>query len=155
MGREIQTASPKLAPVGRRGAPDEDFPAAGPAQPAADGYADRLMKLIPGEVIGVYLSMITLLKHSSDPVAPQVPWAVFAFGVAATFFYLRVTLKVRNRRQLALSVVSFCIWAFTLGEPFTQLAWYNGTYAGLLLIAFTFVAPQVPMDDGPPKSAEA
>ncbi len=143
MGREIRTAAAP-APTGRRGGLDEDFP---PAKVAADGYSDRLMKLIPGEVIGVYLSMVTLLKHSSDPIAPIVPWLVFAFGVAATVFYLRVTLKISNRRQVVLSVGSFCVWAFTIGEPFSQLAWYNGTYAGLLLIAFTFLAPKVPMRD--------
>lgn len=149
MGREITLPAPASSDVRRRGGPDEDFPPATP--PSGDGYADRLMKLIPGEVIGVYLSMITLLKHSADPVASGVPWAVFVFGAAATLFYLRITLKVRNRRQLALSVGSFCVWAFTLGEPFSQLAWYNGTYAGLLLIAFTFIAPQVPLHPATPK----
>lgn len=148
MGREIIPPAPAMPEVRRRGGPDEDFPLAAAAA-GADGYSDRLMKLIPGEVIGVYLSMITLLKHSADPVATAVPWAVFGFGAAATLFYLRVTLKVRNRRQLALSVASFCIWAFTLGEPFTELSWYNGTYAGLLLIAFTFIAPQVPLQAAP------
>jgi hypothetical protein len=74
-----------------------------------------------------------------------VPWLVFGFGAAATFFYLRVTLKVMDPRQLALSVTAFGVWAFTIGEPFSQYNWYNGTYAGLLLIAYTFVAPQVPV----------
>jgi hypothetical protein len=142
MGRSIVTAAATVPKVATRGGPDQDF--APPARPV-DGYADRLVKLIPTEVIGVYFSMVTLLRHSKDTVAEAVPWLVFGFGAMATLFYLRVTLKVLDPRQLSLSVVAFCVWAFTIGEPFSRYDWYNGTYAGLLLIAYTFVAPQVPM----------
>jgi hypothetical protein len=142
MGRAIQTAATSIPGVARRAGPDDTLVG---AAPAADEYSDRLIKLIPAEVISVYFSMVTLLKSSKDDVADLVPWLVFAFGALATLFYLRVTLKVLNPRQLALSVVAFCVWAFTIGEPFSRFAWYNGTYAGLLLLAYTFVAPQIPM----------
>lgn len=142
MGRAIRTTATSIPGVARRAGPDDGFAS---AAPAADEYSDRLIKLIPAEVIGVYFSMVTLLKSSKDDVADFVPWLVFAFGALATLFYLRVTLKVLNVRQLTLSVVAFCVWAFTIGEPFSRFAWYNGTYAGLLLLAYTFVAPQVPM----------
>lgn len=143
MGRAIRTAVVSTQNVSRRAGPDDDFAA---AAPVADSYSDRLIKLIPAEVISVYFSMVTLLKSSKDDVAELVPWLVFGFGALATLFYLRVTLKVLNSRQLALSVIAFCVWAFTIGEPFSQFAWYNGTYAGLLLMAYTFVAPQIPME---------
>jgi hypothetical protein len=144
MARSIQTAS---APAPKRRAGPDDEPA--PVARGGDDYSERLMKLIPTEVIGVYFSMVTLLKHSKDEVAEVVPWLVFAFGAAATWFYLRVPLKVLDRRQLTLSVIAFCVWAFTIGEPFSRLPWYNGTYAGLLLIAYTFIAPQVPVGRPP------
>ena len=143
MGRAIQTSTANAAQPARRGGPDDSF---APVTVAADGYSDRLMKLIPTEIIGVYFSMVTLLKSSKDEVADLVPWLVFAFGALATWFYLRVTLKVHNKRQLTLSVVAFGVWAFTIGEPFSRFDWYNATYAGLLLIAYTFVAPQIPID---------
>lgn len=143
MTRAIQTAPASIPKTSRRAGPDDDFT---PAASVVDDYSDRLIKLIPAEVIGVYFSMVTLLKSSKDDVANLVPWLVFAFGALATLFYLRVTLKVLNARQLTLSVIAFCVWAFTIGEPFSQLAWYNGTYAGLMLIAYTFMAPQVPME---------
>lgn len=142
MGRSIVAATPITPDVATRSGPGEDF---APPRTPVDGYSERLIKLVPTEVIGVYFSMITLLKSSSDQVAALVPWLVFGFGAAATLFYLRVTLKVLDQRQLALSVIAFCVWAFTIGEPFSQYGWYNGTYAGLLLIAYTFVAPQVPV----------
>lgn len=144
MGRQIVTATATANQVGTRAGPDQDVKAA----PAAggDNYSDKLLKLIPGEVIGVYLSMVTILKHSKDEVAPFVPWLVFVFGIAATWFYLRVTLKVEHTRQLMLSVLSFCVWAFTIGVPFDQQPWYNGTYAGLMLVAFTFIAPKIPLE---------
>ncbi len=142
MPRSIQAAATVNSGVATRAGPGDDFK---PAANAADGYSDRLIKLVPTEVIGVYFSMVTLLKHSKDAVAEMVPWLVFGFGALATWFYLRVTLKVLDSRQLALSVAAFAVWAFTIGEPFSRYAWYNGTYAGLLLIAYTFVAPQIPV----------
>lgn len=146
MGRQIVTAAPTAkANAGTRAGPGDDFKPA-PVATATDDYSDKLLKLIPGEVIGVYLSMVTILKHSRDEIADVVPWVVFGFGILATWFYLRVTLGVKQLRQLLISTASFCVWAFTIGAPFDQQPWYNGTYAGLLLVAFTFLAPKIPLD---------
>jgi hypothetical protein len=143
MGRAIIPPSTVAPAVATRSGPGEDF---APAPAAGDSYSQRLIKLIPTEVIGVYLSMLALLGGAgAEPRPVLVSWVVFAFGVFATWFYLRVTLKVLDRRQLALSVTAFCIWAFSIGEPFSRLDWYDPTYAGLLMIAYTFIAPQIPM----------
>ncbi len=143
MPRSIVNTKSRSATASTRGGPGEfAAPEAG-----VDDYADRLLKLIPGEVITVYLAMITILKNSSDEVAAIVPWLVVVFGVAATWFYLRVTLKVTNIRQLLVTCVAFLVWAFTIGPPFDTLDWYNGTYAGLLLAAYTFIAPKIPLGD--------
>ena len=141
MTRAIVTSPPPAAAPGTRGFSDDFAPPAA----EADDYADKVLKLIPGEVITVYLSMMAILGNSAPPNPALVPWLVFAFGVFATWFYLRVPLKVTNRRQILVTVGAFCVWAFTLGPPFDDLAWYKGTYAGLLLAAYTFIAPHIPM----------
>ena len=99
-----------------------------------------LLKLIPAEVIGVYLAMQSILSNAQE-ISRFTPLVVFLFGVFATYFYLRFTLKVSNARQLLLSVGAFCVWAYSMSSP-EQLSWYNGTYAGLLLVAYTFIAPK-------------
>ncbi len=147
MGRSIITSAPK-ATVASRSAPGRE-----PQETSSvDSYSEALLKLIPAEVIGVYLAMQSILINSepkSDWVAILV---VFLFGIFATYFYLRVSLKVTNKLQLGLSVGAFCVWAYSmLPQNFNSMLpdgyiIYNGTYAGLLLIAYTFIAPKIPLD---------
>lgn len=139
----VDRAAPRAASEGMRGVPDGEFTA--PTADEVDTYADKLLKLIPAEVIGVYLAMTSILDGATSVHAP-VPWLVFLFGVFATWFYLRFTLKVTETRQLLLTSFAFVVWAFTIGGPFESLDWYRdagGTYAGLLLAAYTFMAPQI------------
>jgi len=139
MGRSIINTAPAPT-VAARGGPGSD------PQPAAavDGYGDALLKLIPAEVIGVYLAMQSILTNAK----PEPHWVaflvVFMFGVFATYFYLRVSLKVSNKLQLLLSVGAFCVWAYSMVPQ--DYFWHNGTYAGLLLIGYTFIAPKISLD---------
>lgn len=140
MGRSIVTAAPAPT-VSARGGPGSDMQSA----PAADGYGEALLKLIPAEVISVYLAMQSILANSRPEQENNVAFTVVVlFGIFATFFYLRVTLQVKNKIQLLLSVGAFCVWAYSL-VPESHY-WYNGTYAGLLLLAYTFIAPKIPLD---------
>lgn len=141
MGRSIVTAAAAEGSVKARGGPGS---AATPAT-ASDDYSDKLLKLIPAEVIGIYLSMTTILNNAQDVSEYTAP-LVFLFGVFATYFYLRFTLKVTNLIQLLVSVGAFCVWAYSMSSE-EQLSWYNGTYAGLLLVAYTFIAPKIPMGE--------
>ena len=139
MGRSIITSVP-AADVSARGGPRSETQTA----PAIDDYSDVMMKLIPAEVIGVYLAMQSILINAT----PKPHWVafliVFMFGVFATYFYLRFSLKVTNKMQLGLSVGAFCVWAYSMVPQDYIL--HNGTYAGLLLIAYTFIAPKIPLD---------
>jgi hypothetical protein len=147
MGRSIITTAPK-ATVSARSAPGREPQ----EEPAVDGYSEALLKLIPAEVIGVYLAMQSILVNSEPKPGWEAILVVFMFGMFATYFYLRVSLKVTNNLQLALSVGAFCVWAYSmLPQDFNSMlppgySIYNGTYAGLLLIAYTFIAPKIPLD---------
>jgi hypothetical protein len=139
MGRSIIKAVP-VATVASRAGPGSEIQAV----PETDGYSDALMKLIPAEVIGVYLAMQSILINAT----PKPDWiaflVVFMFGIFATYFYLRVSLKVTSKLQLGLSVGAFCVWAYSMVP--LECTWHNGTYAGLLLIAYTFVAPKIALE---------
>ncbi len=137
MSRSIVTKTPAAETTRARGGPGSE-PA--PAK-AADAYSDALLKLIPAEVIGVYLAMQTILNNAQD-IWEHTALVVFLFGICATYFFLRVVLKVTNKVQLLLSVGAFCVWAYSMSSP-EQFRWYNGTYAGLLLIGYTFIAPKI------------
>jgi hypothetical protein len=139
MARSIVTSAAAAGDVRARGGPGSEVASA----TTVDDYSDKLLKLIPAEVIGIYLAMQTILNNASE-VSEYTPLVVFLFGVFATYFYLRVTLKVTNLPQLLVSVGAFCVWAYSMSSE-EQLSWYNGTYAGLLLVAYTFIAPKIPM----------
>ncbi len=141
MPRAIIAASRATPQTATRGVPDGDAPA--PVD--VDGYADKLVKLIPAEVISLYLSMSLILTNSKDTVHISVPAIVYGFCAFATWFYMRFTLKVTDWRQLLVTVLAFLVWGFAFSEPFPALTWWNETYSGLLLAGFTFLAPNVPM----------
>ncbi len=145
MGRSIVVASPAPERVATRGVPDGDAPSQGAP---SDPYGDRLMKLIPGEVIGLYLSMTAILSSSNDANSAAAPWVLLILGAAATLLYLRIGQKVGDKVQLLTSVAAFCVWAIAIGGPFAEQSWYSGTYAGMALASFTFIAPLIPMGQG-------
>ncbi|MCR9279462.1 MAG: hypothetical protein NXH85_16010 [Pseudomonadaceae bacterium] len=148
----------------RGGLDDDEFSA---PQPAPDDYTDRLVKLIPAEVVAFYLFAVSSLEsaanaqsvqsflltaqcpgdvHSiSNSVATGVPWLVMLFSIFATYFYLKYPLKVKDSRQLLITTGAFCVWAFSLGFPFTQFAWYTEAYGGILLAAYTLISPHIPL----------
>jgi hypothetical protein len=149
MGRAIVASKPAplIGDTASRGVPDGDTA----ADTSGDGYGDRLLKLIPGEVISLYLSMVAIVRNSVDAADdPWAPWVILAIGACATWIYLRFTLKVTNKVQLTLSVCAFLVWAVTIaGQLFADngFAWVGGTYSGIALAAFTFLAPIIPIND--------
>jgi hypothetical protein len=119
--------------------------------PPEDKYKDRLLKYIPGEVVTLYVTLMSLLATASG-VPGWLDWAVFGVGLIATPYYLNRNLDVKDRTQLTISTVAFVVWAFALGGPFKMhFDWYHPIYGGLLLPAYTFfaglvkTAPQKPL----------
>ncbi|THD75330.1 MAG: hypothetical protein E7812_17425 [Phenylobacterium sp.] len=132
MSRSVVTYAPRAL-----GAPVLARKAGEPTPPPEDHYKDRLLKYVPAEVVTLYLTLAALL--TTAPKAPSwLGWAIFAVGVAATWFYLSIVLHVKDWRQLLISTLSFVVWVFALGGPFKQFDWYMPIYGGLLLPAFTF-----------------
>lgn len=107
-------------------------------------YFERLVKMIPAEVVGLYLFGVGLIP------AKEVGWKSFwtAFCVLATVL-TRMALtsdrpaKVRPQwRAVVASAIAFLIWAYSLAaEPFSALNVYRGFAASLFVLAWTFVVP--------------
>ncbi len=149
----------------RGGLDDDEFARAG--GPPPDDYTDRLVKLIPAEVVAFYVFAVSSLETAADAQAVQglltaaqcpgdvsvvaanvatgAPWLVLLFTAFATYFYLKFPLKVTDSRQLAITVGAFCVWAFSLGFPFSQFAWYQEAYGGVVLAAYTLISPHIPL----------
>ena len=107
----------------------------------ADKYLDRLFKYIPAEIVAAYVFTLGVMSRLQHPSAlPAVQWIVFGIFCFLTWIYLRYVQKVRKPLQLLISVISYIIWVFSIGGPFTFFGWYDQAYGEILLPVFTLLA---------------
>jgi hypothetical protein len=107
------------------------------------GYLDRLMKMIPGEAIGLYLVGSGFIPK--DQAVVLAVWTIVCLlGVIAIKAYGTSDPAAQLRADwghVAISAVAFLIWVYSIGGPFTA---YNVAvpYIGsLLVLAWTFFVP--------------
>ncbi len=102
-----------------------------------DNYAAQIVKLIPVEVVGVYLGISNLIEGQqiTDAATNQtVQWIVFFTILLITPFYLHRAAGVTDKAQLWISTLSFIVWALSLGGPFALF--FDDKLAGGLTIKF-------------------
>jgi hypothetical protein len=124
------------------------------AAPQTDfsSYLDRLMKMVPTEVIGLYLVGSGIIPHD-QPVVLTL-WALICLvGVVAmrawgTADATASPPQPTDWTHVAISAVAFILWIFTMGGgPFTTggvfaAAYEQTPYVGsLLVLAWTFFVP--------------
>ena len=103
-------------------------------------YHDSLLKLVPVEAVAAYTT-IGGIAQSTITNRGTILYIAF-FGLAVLLpFYLRLTLAVRNWRLIAVTTVSFLIWAINIDPPFAGLALYNPVYAAVVLVLWSFAIP--------------
>ena len=137
MSRQVITEKDVQGAMRRRAAAGEVARGAADG-PAPDEYADRLIKYIPSEVVGVFLSVNALLTTAGDQVPKDIlAWVIFGFLLVMTPIYLRRVQNVEKLQQLLISTISFAVWIFTLGGPFAQFSWYSPFYGAVLLPLYT------------------
>ena len=103
----------------------------------SDTYLERLYKYIPSEIILLYITCEKIILDQSQ-LNIWTYWALDGFCLLMTPLYLFFVQKVKKAKQLILSTLSFAVWVFALGGPFTLLSWYDPLYGALLLPVFTF-----------------
>lgn len=101
-----------------------------------DDYMARLIKYLPTEVIGFYLTFACLVQEQLI-----LGLAVLAIGLVGTPLYLIRLHHVQGWLQPSISTVAFLIWAYATGGVFQELNLYNGPLAGVLVGAATFLFP--------------
>ena len=132
----------------------------------ADNAVERLVKYVPTEIISgyVFLSGIVNGAARTSPLRLPASWALFFCGTVGTWFYLRHYKPVGIQKlQLPISTISFVLWAYALGGPFTMGSpllgkypyegWFASFLAGLYSIAVAMfwkpVAPPPPPQAAP------
>ena len=121
------------------------------ATPAADlrsdSYTEKLLKLVPSEIIPFYVAGYPLaagLNHAAE-------WALAGIGTLLTIA-VRVwgtseahSLRDRPTRvqwlPVIVATVAFLVWTYVLGGPWVAAGLHHPNLAGLLVLVLTTTAP--------------
>ncbi|MBN1596531.1 hypothetical protein JW933_11450 [candidate division FCPU426 bacterium] len=101
-------------------------------------YQDRLLKLIPSEIIGAYLFLQGIIPPD------QAKWGTTLVGVALlimTPLYMQRIQKVSKKTQLLVTTLSFAVWVYSLGGPFSLWGLYQAWIGSVVLVLWTMTVP--------------
>ncbi len=121
--------------------------AGAPAKDDLGAYLKRLLLMIPAEVISLYLVGTGLIPADASAWY-QTGWAVLCLGAVVLIRTLGTRDTAAHKpvdwMHVAISVVAFAIWVFTLGGPFAAWKIQTPSFLGsLLVLAWTFVVPVI------------
>jgi hypothetical protein len=134
-------------------------PAAAPPAPEADGRAERLLKFIPGEAVGLYLFLDSAIKGAATPAQADGAailshgearvWLAIVLLAALVFnwLYLQYIWHVQRAYQWLVSCAALLVYVFAAGGVFATFDWYKpfyGTVALAIAGAFLIFAPEPP-----------
>jgi hypothetical protein len=109
------------------------------ALPAPDDFKSALMKLIPGETIGVYTALSALASAavaSGSQPDPLILGVFLAFGIVFNPIYLSFIAGVSKPVNLVLSTLAFLVYVYAQGDWFESVGLYVPVLgAGLIIMA--------------------
>jgi hypothetical protein len=129
MAREIKAAAdPGLAPPS-----------------TVNDYKDRLVKLIPSEIITAYVTLRGLINGAGEQGNKQLLlWIVFGILVIMNPLYLYYVTNVKKAGQIVFSSIAFILWVMVIGGTFTTILGFSAEYIGsIMLVIYTLFIPFV------------
>ena len=120
---------------------DEGAPPAGEVE--IRSYLDRLLKMIPAEVVGLYLIGKGIIP-GGQLIALTVWTVVCLIGVVAVRAYGTGDRAARLKPDwvhVAISAVAFVLWVYQMGGPFEAVGIAVPYIGSLLMLAWTFFVP--------------
>lgn len=118
-----------------------------------DPYLSKVIKLVPADIISVYLGIFNLIKSnaSKDHPGTGLQWIFFGAIALLTPFYLRKVAGVKSIKQIIVCEVSFLIWVLCIGGPLdgTLIAQqYTPQFIGALIVPlYTLLIPLITFPD--------
>jgi hypothetical protein len=101
-------------------------------------YVERLIKLIPSEIIAVFLILQGLV-----PVEERQSGLIVIAGFLFVLipFYLWYTMRVRSIPQIIISTISFPVWVYLIYGEVMFPATYESWVAAILMAVWVVVLP--------------
>lgn len=110
-----------------------------------DKYKDRLLKYIPADVIAIYLTLQGFVAMLREPAPIRLlHWVAFGLILVISIPWQRKVAKIVKWAQVWIGTGAFCVWAITVGEPFTAATlgdWYQSAYGAMIPALYTFLIP--------------
>jgi hypothetical protein len=113
--------------------------------PGVNDYKDRLVKLIPSEIITAYVTLKGLISGAGvSGNKLLLLWIVFGILVILNPLYLYYVTGVRKAGQIVFSSFAFILWVMVIGGTFTTLLGFPAEWLGsILLVIYTLFIPFV------------
>jgi hypothetical protein len=111
-----------------------------------DAYMERLIKLIPGETVAMYLFLQGVIQSGLSDQEGQLKiwlWVIIGILAAGNLFYLKNQQGVTDATQLSILTIAFFVWILSIGGPFVYFSWYQPFMGSVILGLFTFLVPMV------------
>lgn len=106
-----------------------------------DQFKERLLKLIPSEIIAAYVAIQGLMVSLNSEILVQL---IIAFLTIITFLYLHQIEQVSNLKHKLFSTVSFPIWVYAVApESIVGDSIYDPQLASIVLVLWTLLIPLV------------
>ncbi|TRX31198.1 hypothetical protein FNW52_18970 [Flavobacterium sp. ZT3R18] len=105
-------------------------------------YKERLVKLIPSEIIAAYVTIYGLVQAFNGGNKEKLLWIVIVILIIITPVYLIKVSKVTKKSQLLFSTIGFVIWVFATGSPAPKILEFPPeSLASIVLIIQTLSIP--------------
>jgi hypothetical protein len=111
-------------------------------------YKDRLLKLIPGEVVATYITIDGIIPPG-EAMAKWVALIVALILLLAIPLYMIKIYEVKSWKQIGFTMGAFIVWLYSLGGPFelwtlpSNLPLHVPFIGSILLILWTLLVPIV------------
>lgn len=115
---------------------------------AADSPSDRLVKLLPAEVTGLYVTVAGLCSASSAANLDKIlAYSTIAISVIGLFYLYRVR-QISNVLHFVTYFVSFYLWVLTLNAELVDTRFFQAKKMFPLIISiatvfWTFILPLI------------
>ncbi len=115
-----------------------------------DSYKDKLLKLIPAEVVAGFLTLKGILDAAAGVNGiVTLQWIVFIGLLILTPFIYRVIYHVKDMKQQIITTAAFVIWVFTIGGPLDRFFMdttgtvmpIKGIIASVVIVFYSMLVP--------------
>lgn len=112
-----------------------------------DEYISKIIKLVPAEIISVYLAVFNLIESTGNEAGNRnLQWIVFLLIAAITPFYLKKIGRITGTWQILFCTFSFMVWVLSMGGPLKDvlIGGYTIQFLGAVFLPiYTLIIPIV------------